>query len=57
MKNNIKKLVRPKASTPKGFRDYEGSDVLARENMLRSVSEIYYGYGFDVLETPTSNGF
>ena len=51
MKNKIKKPIRPKALTPKGFRDYQGLDVTARDNMLRSVTDIYHHYGFDVLET------
>ena len=50
-KNRTSKLVRPKALTPKGFRDYEGLDVIKRDKMLKSVSEIYYQYGFDLLET------
>ena len=51
MKNKIKKFVRPKALTPKGFRDYEESDVIARDKILKSVGEIYHHYGFDLLET------
>ena len=51
MKNKLKKIIRPRALTPKGFRDYEGSDVIARETMLRSVTELYHHYGFDALET------
>lgn len=52
MKNKIKKPTRPKALAPKGFRDYEGSDIIERDIMLRSVSEVYHHYGFDGLETP-----
>ena len=52
MKNKIKKTIRPKASTPKGFRDYEGYDIIERDAMLRSVSDVYHHYGFDWLETP-----
>ena len=52
MKNKIKKSIRPKAVTPKGFRDYEGTDIIERDIMLRSVSEVYHHYGFDGLETP-----
>ncbi len=47
----MKKPTRPKALTPKGFQDYQGFDVVARDNMLRAVTEIYYHYGFDILET------
>ena len=52
MKKKIKRPIKPKAITAKGFRDYEGLDVIARNAMLKSVSDIYYHYGFDVLETP-----
>ena len=47
----MKKPMRPTAVTPKGFQDYQGFDVVSRDNMLRSVSQIYYHYGFDILET------
>ena len=33
-----KKTPRPRAETPKGFRDYFGADVLARQEMLRACS-------------------
>ena len=52
MNNKIKKPIRPKAETPKGFRDYEGADIVERNTMLRTVSEVYHQYGFDGLETP-----
>ncbi|MCL1628666.1 histidine--tRNA ligase [Roseibaca sp. V10] len=42
---------RPKAQTPKGFRDYFGSDVTARKAMLDKIAEVYHRYGFDALET------
>ena len=42
---------KPKAETPKGFRDYFGSDVTERETMLRKIAEVYHRYGFDALET------
>ncbi len=51
MKNKIKKPSRPKALAPKGFRDYQGSDVISRDKMLKAVGEIYHHYGFDILET------
>ena len=47
----IKKQPRPKAETPKGFRDYFGSDVTQREDMLRKIAGVYHRYGFDALET------
>ncbi|WP_377508468.1 histidine--tRNA ligase [Octadecabacter sp. R77987] len=46
-----KKQPRPKAVTPKGFRDYFGSEVAARNTMLDKIAAVYHRYGFDVLET------
>lgn len=46
-----KKTPRPKAVTPKGFRDYFGAEVTHRTDMLRTIAEVYHRYGFDVLET------
>ncbi len=42
---------RPRAETPKGFRDYFGADVLARKAMLDRIAQVYHRYGFDPLET------
>jgi len=46
-----KKQPRPKAETPKGFRDYFGAEVTERQEMLRKIGEVYQRYGFDPLET------
>ncbi|ABD53862.1 histidine--tRNA ligase [Jannaschia sp. CCS1] len=46
-----KKQPRPKAETPKGFRDYFGAEVVERQTMLRKIGEVYHRYGFDPLET------
>ncbi|MCI5086295.1 MAG: histidine--tRNA ligase [Rhodovulum sp.] len=46
-----KNAPRPKAETPKGFRDYFGSDVTERKEMLDKIAEVYHRYGFDPLET------
>ncbi|MEM1373873.1 MAG: histidine--tRNA ligase [Pseudomonadota bacterium] len=46
-----KKTPRPKAVTPKGFRDYFGAEVTTRTDMLRRIAEVYHRYGFDALET------
>ena len=46
-----KKQPRPKAQTPKGFRDYFGVDVTQRTEMLRAIAGVYHLYGFEVLET------
>jgi len=42
---------RPRAETPRGFRDYFGADITAREGMLRTIADVYHRYGFDPLET------
>ncbi|QCO57423.1 histidine--tRNA ligase (plasmid) [Pseudorhodobacter turbinis] len=42
---------KPRAETPKGFRDYFGADVIERRDMLAKISEVYERYGFDPLET------
>ncbi|WP_428928347.1 histidine--tRNA ligase [Marinibacterium sp. SX1] len=46
-----KKMPRPKAETPKGFRDYFGPDVTERAEMLRTIAGVYHRYGFDALES------
>ena len=42
---------RPRAETPKGFRDYFGADVTERKAMLDRIAEVYARWGFDPLET------
>jgi histidyl-tRNA synthetase len=46
-----KKAPRPKAQTPKGFRDYFGAEVTERAEMLSAIAEVYHQYGFDALES------
>ena len=46
-----KKQPRPKAETPKGFRDYFGAEVSERTAMLRQIAGVYHRYGFDALES------
>ncbi len=46
-----KKTPRPKAETPKGFRDYFGAEVTQRAEMLRKIAAVYHRYGFDALES------
>ena len=48
---NDKQSRRPRAETPKGFRDYFGADVVERKAMLDAIAEVYARYGFDPLET------
>ena len=46
-----KKTPRPKAETPKGFRDYFGAEVTHRSEMLGKIAAVYHRYGFDALES------
>lgn len=50
-KDKKKKILRPKALPPKGFRDYFGAEVDERNAMLRQITEVYHRYGFDPLES------
>ncbi|MEL6678060.1 MAG: histidine--tRNA ligase [Pseudomonadota bacterium] len=45
------KVQRPKAVTPRGFRDYFGTEVTERAAMLRTITEHYHRYGFEALES------
>ena len=47
----VKKTPRPKAITPKGFRDYFGAQMRARADMLARIAKVYHHYGFDALES------
>ncbi len=46
-----RKTPRPRAETPKGFRDYFGTEVTERAAMLGRIAEVYHRYGFDALES------
>ena len=46
-----KKTPRPKAQTPKGFRDYLGVEVSQRTKMLEDIAGVYHHYGFEALES------
>ncbi|MEM7241286.1 MAG: histidine--tRNA ligase [Pseudomonadota bacterium] len=50
-KDKKQKQARPKAVTPKGFRDYFGAEVSERAAMLTQITEVYERYGFDALES------
>ena len=50
-KDKQKKTPRPKAETPRGFRDYFGQEVVERRRMLDRICEVYHHYGFDPLES------
>lgn len=45
------KVRRPRAETPRGFRDYFGAEVTERDEMLAAITGVYRRYGFDALET------
>jgi len=47
----VKKSPRPKAQTPKGFRDYFGAEVSQRSDVLETITSVYHCYGFDALES------
>ncbi len=47
-----KKVSRPKAMNPRGFRDYFGVEVGERNGMLAKITDVYRMHGFDPLETP-----
>ncbi|MFK7944141.1 MAG: histidine--tRNA ligase [Paracoccaceae bacterium] len=51
MAKKHKKAPRPKAVTPRGFRDYFGAEVMRRDAMLRAITGVYNAYGFDPLES------
>jgi histidyl-tRNA synthetase len=51
MMSKDKKQPRPKAETPKGFRDYFGTEVTERAEMLQKIAGVYHHYGFDALES------
>ena len=50
-KDKKKKAPRPRAETPRGFRDYFGAEVTRRRAMLDRICEVYQHYGFDPLES------
>jgi len=50
-KDKEQKPRRPRAETPRGFRDWFGAEVRARDAMLARITEVYHRYGFDPLET------
>ncbi len=50
-KDKPAKPHRPRAETPRGFRDYFGAQVTERKAMLDAIAGVYHAYGFDALET------
>jgi histidyl-tRNA synthetase len=51
MAKDKEKSFKPKARLPRGLRDQFAADVLARTQMLRTISAVYELYGFEALET------
>lgn len=51
-KADLKKPRRPRAETPRGFRDYFGEEVRGRGAMLARITDVYHAHGFDPLESP-----
>ncbi len=51
MSKKSPKQRRPRAETPKGFRDYFGAQVQGRNEMLGKIAEVYHMHGFEPLET------
>jgi histidyl-tRNA synthetase len=52
MGRDREKPRRPRAETPRGFRDWFGAEVAERAAMLAAITGVYHRYGFDPLETP-----
>ncbi len=46
-----KKQARPKAQTPKGFKDDFGDQIRLRNSMLQNLAGLYDLYGFEPLES------
>ena len=45
------KIQRPRADTPKGFRDVFGAEVAERKAMLDAIADVYALHGFEPLDT------
>ena len=45
------KKFKPKARTPRGFRDMAGAELRLQNHMLATISEVYEAYGFEALDT------
>ncbi|MEM9013863.1 MAG: histidine--tRNA ligase [Pseudomonadota bacterium] len=46
------KIRKPKAHTPRGFRDRRGDELIRERDMLARVSKVYEAHGFEPLDTP-----
>ena len=45
------KKFKPKARTPRGFRDMAGAELRLQNHMLQTISGVYEAYGFAALDT------
>jgi len=50
-KDRKRKLRRPRAETPRGFRDYFDAEIEERNAMLGAIAAVYRRHGFEALET------
>jgi histidyl-tRNA synthetase len=48
-----KKISRPKARLPRGFRDRFGPEIAAERRLIEIIRGVYESYGFEPLQTPT----
>ncbi len=48
-----KKVSRPKARLPRGFRDRAGAEIAAERRLIEIIRGVYESYGFLPLETPS----
>jgi len=45
------KIFKPKARTPRGFRDMSGDELSLQQSMIATISSVYERYGFGALDT------
>lgn len=50
-KQKKQKKFKPKARTPRGFRDMAGAELSLQQSMLATISSVYERYGFAALDT------
>jgi histidyl-tRNA synthetase len=48
-----KKVSRPKARLPRGFRDRFRAEIAAERRLMEIIRGVYESYGFEPLQTPT----
>lgn len=50
-KQKKQKKFKPKARTPRGFRDMAGDELSLQQSMIATISSVYERYGFAALDT------